>query len=175
MAPFLIPLKSLRQRGEAENHLSIMHVLPLPSEEFGLTRWRLPSWINHPALFIRGDFEILSIFKSDWFFGGVGGYNLFNLRFMQYIISHSLVSNCQYVPLKDSIHCKKIKRKKERQFKRVGSQMKMSLCSLLWIYWVGSECLTFILIIVRVFCRLLCANVLFIESNWHAAQPRPVW
>lgn len=141
MAPFLIPLKSLRQRGEAENHLSIMHVLPLPSEEFGLTRWRLPSWINHPALFIRGDFEILSIFKSQTDFFRGGGYNLFNLRFMQYIISHSLVSNCQYVPLKDSIHCKKIKRKKRKTVQKswksnenVHLQSPVNFLSGFWVF-----------------------------------------
>lgn len=43
MAPFIIPLKSLRLRGKAENHCSIMYVLPLPSEELVLTRWRIPS------------------------------------------------------------------------------------------------------------------------------------
>lgn len=146
MAPFLIPLKSLRQRGEAENHLSIMHVLPLPSEEFGLTRWRLPSWINHPALFIRGDFEILSIFKSQTDFFRGGGYNLFNLRFMQYIISHSLVSNCQYVPLKDSIHCKKIKRKKRKTVQKswksnenVHLQSPVNLLSGFWVFNFQSD------------------------------------
>lgn len=85
--------------------------------------------------------EILSIFKSQTDFFRGGGYNLFNLRFMQYIISHSLVSNCQYVPLKDSIHCKKIKRKKRKTVQKswksnenVHLQSPVNLLSGFWVF-----------------------------------------
>lgn len=134
MAPFLIPLKSLRRRGEAENHCSIMYVLPLPSEELGLTRWRIPSWINHPALFIRGDFEILNsgrFNKARLIFSRVHNYFIF--RFTLSIVSHALVSNCQYVPLKDSVLCTERAAREERQ-------RKVSIFSPLCFYRVDSEC-----------------------------------
>lgn len=112
------PVKSLAWQGGVSHHeLITLHY----SSEVTLKFW---AFLNHRLIF----------------FGG-GGYNLFNLRFMQYIISHSLVSNCQYVPLKDSIHCKKIKRKKRKTVQKswksnenVHLQSPVNLLSGFWVF-----------------------------------------
>lgn len=112
------PVKSLAWQGGVSHHeLITLHY----SSEVTLKFW---AFLNHRLIFFRG-----------------GGYNLFNLRFMQYIISHSLVSNCQYVPLKDSIHCKKIKRKKRKTVQKswksnenVHLQSPVNLLSGFWVF-----------------------------------------
>lgn len=117
------PVKSLAWQGGVSHHeLITLHY----SSEVTLKFW---AFLNHRLIF----------------FGG-GGYNLFNLRFMQYIISHSLVSNCQYVPLKDSIHCKKIKRKKRRTVQKswksnenVHLQSPVNLLSGFWVFNFHSD------------------------------------
>lgn len=172
MAPFLIPLKSLRQRGEAENHCSIMHVLPLPGEELGLTRWRIPSWINHPALFIRGDFEILN----------VAGFKTARLIFFAGIIYSTLglhgalsAYNSQNVPLKDSILC--TQRLTIEKWRLIGAERQMKMFfflsplnlysgSRVFHFHSDNGCLPF---------RLLHTSVLFTESYRYTGQGRPAW
>lgn len=118
------PVKSLAWQGGVSHHeLITLHY----SSEVTLKFW---AFLNHRLIF----------------FGGGGGYNLFNLRFMRYIISHSLVSNCQYVPLKDSIHCKKIKRKKRKTVQKswksnenVHLQSPVNLLSGFWVFNFHSD------------------------------------
>ena len=94
------------------------------------------------------------------------GHDYFILRVF---LQTALASNCQYVPLKDSIHCTQWLKKDKWLLIGEERQMKMFIFSLLSIYRVfksdnGSLPLW-----------LVCTGVLFTESYRYTGQARPAW